>query len=463
VVNELGRQLYVRTFVHEPKENAWHARGLAAVRGVSFLGMHKSAVQDWQPYNPPDPTMGDPEAHDSILELDAAGEFWGGSVLPFAAPEYFWFRLQSLRERRGVGVAVRTERDQVSALGTPNEVNLLAVSRLLRDPHTPLEAIWTEFLEDFYGLAPGTSAQATLEQILKDTFPIQLETHYVLGIWAMDKSSEFPRSPQPRRLFDEGRMPQWDPAWSEIWERVAHPDRETVLWVWQEASEAVERAQRSLAQSKGIEGRLDPVKYDDLHRQLVHQLLVADAWRALKLYIWSGRALDAAGPRALVSASARKERALLRAWMRYAHAEIERVAASMDAAGFAHAQVASSARLHTFLANTARAVPSVPPEPPEPPSFSALRTVAVNPEGARLVFSTNRALHVWLAYGLEAPRLGATLDLGEVAPGAEREVRLGGLLPARRYLAQLRARSDDLELRGGYTWIFTPEAAATSR
>ena len=48
LVDELGKQLFVRTFVHEPEEIAWHNDGLSAVTDPPFTGMHKAPVQDWQ-------------------------------------------------------------------------------------------------------------------------------------------------------------------------------------------------------------------------------------------------------------------------------------------------------------------------------------------------------------------------------------------------------------------------------
>ena len=91
IVNELGKELFVRTFVHEPGELEWHSDGLAASTGVEFTGMHKGPVQDWVPYNPHHANMGAIGPHPSIIELDTAGEYYGQSVLPFASPGYYWY------------------------------------------------------------------------------------------------------------------------------------------------------------------------------------------------------------------------------------------------------------------------------------------------------------------------------------------------------------------------------------
>ncbi len=77
VVHEMGQELFVRTFVHEPAEVAWHSDGLASVQGLHFTGMHKGPVQDWQPYHPHHPCTGHIGPHPSILEEDVAGEYCG--------------------------------------------------------------------------------------------------------------------------------------------------------------------------------------------------------------------------------------------------------------------------------------------------------------------------------------------------------------------------------------------------
>jgi hypothetical protein len=396
--------------------------------------------------------MGDPEAHDSIVELDAAGEYWGRSVLPFAAPEYFAYRLRQAEARRGVGAAVRVEVGSDSALGTPNEINLLAVSARLADPKRPLASIWDEFIETSYGLAPGSAGQATLQRILRDTFEIRLKSHYVLGVWALQKSSDFPRSLRLARFYEEGKTSRWDRAWTQTWSRLDRPDEEVVLWVWQEASEAVELAAASLGRLPALAGQLDPARYDDLSRRLLHQALAAEAWRAMKLFIWARRAIDASEARARTGASVMR----LSRWGRWAHDELERIEAEMRSAGLDQ-EVASADQIRGFLASTAWAVPDASPTRPVPFAFSPLERLELTATGGRFAFTTNRTARVELRFGLDAPDLAARLDLGTGMAGERREVRLSGLVPGQRYLLQLRAREGGFELRSGYHWFFTPD------
>ncbi len=320
IVNEQGRELFVRTFVHEPAEIPWHNDGLAAVDGVAFTGMHKGPVQDWQPYNPHHPSIGNVGPHPSVMELDLAGEYYGISVLPWCAPGYYWYRLDHLWRNRGIGVVARVQRGASAALGTPNEVNLLAVRRLVEDHDASLGAIWDEFLSATYGLQSGTPEHDALEQVLRDTFPIRRKSHYALGIWALEKSSDFPDGLALDELNDRGKMPKWNPLWQETWDALDVPDRTTVLWLWQEGSEAVDLAAESLDRFTDVAPALDADAAQDLSRRLTHQWLAARAWRAMDLFIWSHRAKPSPPERIF------DER---EAWMAWARQELEAVKAEM--------------------------------------------------------------------------------------------------------------------------------------
>src|SRR5262249_36689295 len=157
-------------------------------------------------------------------------------------------------------VAARIERGSNSALGTPNEINLYAMSELVKDRHKPIEAIWSEFLEAFYGLAPQSAEAKLLEGILKNTFTIRLDSHYVLGVWALEKDSDLPDGPVLGEFTGRGKMPKWDPDWQGIWDMLDQPDKATVHRIWQEATEGVELARADLQAAAALSGKLDPMK-----------------------------------------------------------------------------------------------------------------------------------------------------------------------------------------------------------
>ncbi len=446
IVNEFGKRLVARTFVHEQAENEWHAHGFAAVEGVAFLGMHKSEVQDWQPHNPPDPTLGREGEHWSLVEMDVAGEYYGLSELPFCAPEYFAWRLDHARSLRAIGTALRIERGTHSALGTPNEVNLRAIADRLANPQASISASWDAYLGDAYQLAPGDPGRAQLERILADSFAIRLKSHYVLGIWALDKGSDLPAEADFGQLHDRGEMPKFDPTWQAIWSAVDRPDHQTVLWIWQEASEAVELAASGLAEYPELEPQLRPEDQLDLRRRLTHQFHAARAWRAAKLFLFADRARAREG-----------DTAELLGWMAWARSDLAITADGLQADGLADVTLASPTRIARLLENTADRLPAgtAPIEPPTP-LFSTLRTVEQGADRATVAFQVSRPVTVTAEWGLEIPVLDQRTELGLLQPGLEQRLEIGSLTPRQRYVLQLRADENDLRWRSGVHWIFTP-------
>jgi hypothetical protein len=172
----------------------------------------------------------------------------------------------------------------------------------------------------------------------------------------------------------------------------------------------------------------------------------------MKLFIWARRAIDTIGPGGRTKPGTLR----LASWGRWAFDELQRVEAAMESAKL-DVEVASPAQIRSFLARTAWAVPDASPARPDPLAFSPLDTREVTPASARLTFSVSRPAHVEVRFGLDAPRLDGSLELGEVAGGEVREFELSGLLPGQRYLVQLLASQEGLELRSGYHWLYTPE------
>ncbi|MFH1530471.1 MAG: fibronectin type III domain-containing protein [Pseudomonadota bacterium] len=439
-----GRELFVRTFVHEPAEIGWHSEGLAVATGGPFTGMHKGPVQDWQPYNPHHPCMGAIGDHPGIVELDVAGEYYGLSVLPWAAPGYYRFRLNHLWKNGGVGAVLRVQRGEYHALGTPNEVNMVAVRRLIEDRFTPLDAIWEEFLTGRYGVGPGDPGYEALRGILRDTFPIRRKSHYVLGIWALEKSSDLPGGMVLDQFTGRGKMPKWDPDWQEIWDRLDTPDEEVVRWIWQEGTEAVVLAEEALSRFPDVEGSLAPEDADDLARRLAHQHLAARAWRAVDLFIWGTKAqAHPDGPFPQIDA-----------WKAWAWSELVAVQAEMMDAGLAGVSPAGPASVQKLVNAFAAGVLDVAAATPDGLLFSPIRVEAVTPTSATLRLRATGDTLVTVDYGLEIPDYGETLDVALVA-GEEQVVALQGLTPNARWVVRLRAVEDGRVVLGGDFWIFT--------
>lgn len=470
-----GMEMVARVFLHEPAEIPWHSDGFAASRGLDFVGMHKSDVGDWQPYNPHDPTVGRVGPHPSILELDVGGEYYGASRLPFCSPGYFRFRMQHAWANRGIGYVVRIERGSNRSLGTPNEVNLRALSAFVDNPETPLKTIWEGFLQDRYDLPPGDDADL-LRQILENTFPIRLKSHYALGIWALEKGTDIPSKAAFGELFSRGNMPKWDPAWQSVYDRIRSPDRDTVLDLWQEGSEAVDLAAADLitfldwvAASPDV---LRPEDRADLEFRLRHQAFAARTWRAIDLFLWAQRA------RTLGGAAPDPD---LGPWAAWAREELALVRQAMIDAGLGAASPAGPSRIQSFLDATASAVPEGTIAAPPPRAVIGPLATTPLPDGrVRVTFTLNTdASAVQLRWGTTLPDLPHALDLGPIAEGQEVIVTLGAqggstdedamldaLEPSARYLVRVVATAqsgngNEREWMGGEWWVFTPPLDAS--
>lgn len=441
IVNELKKELFIRTFVHEPAEIEWHNQGLARAQGVDFTGMHKGPVQDWQPYNPHHPSLGNIGNHPAIMELDIAGECYGRSILPFSAPGYFRYRLNHLWENQGIGVVMRIQHNAVSALQTPNEINLFAITQLLKQPEKSLERIWDEALEKLYRVPPDALIQPVLKQLFKDTFPIRRKSHYVLGIWAHDKKSNFPHDTRLDQFRDRGMMPKWDPDWAAIWESLNAPDRQTVVRIWQEATEAVVLAERSLAAFNQIRDELPAEIAADLGRRFLQQKLAAEVFRAIDLFTWSAMA---------------PEEPKLANWLAWARQDLQRLQAELSQSGFADCNYACAVDVATFLENSKDQVPpGVSPEKPDVFLFSPIKVLNVTSDQAEIEFSVNQPTVVQVDYGREIPDYGRTVTVGKIQANVLQKVQLNNLNPNARYVVQLRTEIAGKIYFGGDFWIFT--------
>ena len=221
------------------------------------------------------------------------------------------------------------------------------------------------------------------------------------------------------------------------------PDRTTVLWLWQEGSEAVELAAESLDHFEAAAESLELGAAEDLKLRLNHQWLAARAWRAMDLFIWSQKVKTS-------EAVVFDERD---AWKAWARDELVQVKGEMEEAGLAGIDVASPGRIQEFLDG----VPNVEAEPLEPSglSFSPIRFAPAEEGGWTVAFSTNEPAQVAVDYGLELPDYGFSTTVFSPGNEAPVMVSLPDLEPDRRYVVRLRAAWDGSEFLGGDWWLFT--------
>ncbi len=267
-------------------------------------------------------------------------------------------------------------------------------------------------------------------------------------MWALEKSSDLPDEVAFGQFHDRGYMPKWDPDYQDTWDRLARPDRQTILWLWQEGSEAVDLAESSLQTFAGLADLLDPDDRDDLRRRLDHQWFAARAWRAVDLFLWASLARN----QGLADPD-------LPSFLAWAVQELASVRDEMGVAGLDSVPVAGPARIQAFLAKAAPLVPpGATPSAPPPALFLPIVVTSLQPDRATLRFSVRRPARVFVDWGTEIPDYGSVVDAGDLEPGQDATVTLAGLAPGSRVVARLRAESDGLEHRGGDFWVFVPRS-----
>jgi hypothetical protein len=278
VVSEMGRKLMFRTFIHLPQEQTWMQELLAVSPGFDYSVISKDVPQDWQPYYPHNVHFGNVLGRDHVAEFDLAGEYWGLSILPFALPDYLRMRLRHQAAAGGDGAFGRVERGSHQAFGTPNEVNLYAFTRLIRDPDDSTDAIWRDWVEQRYGLEPGSEASDLVISALSRTFDIGRKMYYAKGFWALAKGSEITTSGTSPENLSTKSTALWDPDYAPWYDELQSPTEQTIADLVQEKHEARWLAELSLAELDEAAGALASSDFDDLHQRLAHQRHCVDIW-----------------------------------------------------------------------------------------------------------------------------------------------------------------------------------------
>lgn len=292
VTGEYGKRLYARTFIHEPEELALMLEGFSGVEPQrQVTPVTKDVPNDWQPYYPLHPGFSALAARQPVMELDAAGEYWGQAALPWAAPGYFERRIRAARRRGALGgYAVRVERGGNAALDTPNEVNLYAIARFFEDPEATPAQVWRAWLSQRHGLPLDDPRLDELARVYGASFDIGRKMYYQLGFWTLEKSSGLPeRCLEPGQL-QARRNSKWDPAWEPAYQALLQPDVATLAALRQEDEEALELARRNLEALEALRlGGLEDEALLDLRRRLEKQRDALPLWMETVEASWATR------------------------------------------------------------------------------------------------------------------------------------------------------------------------------
>lgn len=286
VCAEMNRELWVRDFNHGPRQLQAIVDGLRNNAGITVYS--KDAPQDFQLFYPHSFSIGAFGQTPQVLELDLNGEYWGQSVVPVSLVRYLRYRIGH-GARKGVRGAVgRIDTYRQRALGSPSEVNLYAMSRLLADPTTSEQSIYDGWLAHRYGLRPGTTPARSLQRIFERTLDFAKSTYYTLGFWTPKNQSSMPASPTQ---IESGIVAKstalWDPRARDTERRLLAPDPATVQQILAEKARGVHLADQNLREVKQLRDHLKPVDFADLQHRLVVAARVARLYEAVARAYWT--------------------------------------------------------------------------------------------------------------------------------------------------------------------------------
>jgi alpha-glucuronidase len=264
------KKLFFRTFVYEPEEIGFLEAAMEEAAKVNertnnLIVMTKCVPHDWTPYYPFNPVLGKTAGLPQIVEIDLGQEFTGKSKILHCEVDYVKYVMDYSREHGLVGGVARVERKNHLTLGTPNEVNIHAFSRLLHDPDLTKDQLWEEWITKTYGSDVGEY----LVPALRRTYDITNITLFPLEQW----------------ISNHSLLPDWHYAYGHITSRqnykwlvtphqarmrdsLLHPTADTLLKIDHEKDLARELAERSLADLEKVKDKLSPTAYQPLKHYL---------------------------------------------------------------------------------------------------------------------------------------------------------------------------------------------------
>ncbi|MCZ7582784.1 MAG: hypothetical protein M5R36_05300 [Deltaproteobacteria bacterium] len=283
VMGEFGKELRVRTFMHMPIELDWLRDSLKTYENPDLMVMSKDVPQDWQPYYPDNPLIGDVGHRHQIIEMDLGNEYWGLSNILNGQVDYIYRRSRYERDAGARGYGARVERGDQHAFGNPNEINIYAASRLIPDETDVPDEVYRDWFDARYGIAGDTASAVVLKRVFRTSHDAIRKMYYTLGMWTLEKGSDVTGSARyPEQLWSRNTTP-YDGDWQAIFTSLAFPGEQTLRDLWQESTEAIEIAQDNLDLLDSIEGSFSTADdFDELREMLERHRDATIVWRSMK-------------------------------------------------------------------------------------------------------------------------------------------------------------------------------------
>jgi hypothetical protein len=178
VCDELGKQLYIRTFAYTDAEYQNTIGCIRHIKSNKIILMMKETPHDFFLTHPNDKYAGTIN-RPTIMEFDTGNEFNGQGVIANTWPEYIIRRWSELIDRPNViGYVARTDRyNNTRIVGTPNEILLYTLKRYTEDQSITADRVYDEFITLKY----GKEAVKYLKPAFMLAYDIVSSTMYTLG------------------------------------------------------------------------------------------------------------------------------------------------------------------------------------------------------------------------------------------------------------------------------------------
>jgi hypothetical protein len=282
-----SRRLIVSTFVNYDRERMGILLStLREIPASDYLMVDNYVCPgDWGLIELLNPAIGAVGHHQEFLTFDYTGELWGQGNMPLCQTRLIRDRIQTARQRGAklVGINGYVSWYTQSLFGTPSTINLDVAPQLFEDPSQDPEILVKNWLQRRY----STTAATYLAPAFLASFDVAAKSIQTLGFWV----SEAPKSAFPDPVWIDfslrtESLAVWDGSYTDLEERLAHPDAAVLRRVIEEKESAVTAARKALDDVEGSKAFLSAPDYEQLHRQFLLELDVARAYRIyMELYL----------------------------------------------------------------------------------------------------------------------------------------------------------------------------------
>lgn len=178
VLKKYDKQLILRNFLYEPKEMEYFKKALSKLPKDIIL-MTKTTPHEFDPFYPPDPSIGNYEGFKQIVEIDLGVEKALGYNGVYAQGNYIKKYAMYCKDKGCIGMVGRARLGWDSPFENVHEINLNAFSVFLENPELPL----VDFYDDWVSGKYGNNAAPYIVKSIGNTEYINHHARYFLGFW----------------------------------------------------------------------------------------------------------------------------------------------------------------------------------------------------------------------------------------------------------------------------------------